>query len=243
MTSSRRSDLLAWFLLAALPLGGGCAGPGHGSQADGADEKDEEDEGDDDVAAKTRELEVARLELDLARLETEQELSAAEQALGEAKVELEKARLEREGFTIDGRALELDDDKLDLDRALGRAQDAEEELKELEAMYSEEEFAERTKELVLLRSRRELEHARRAVELVRRKLTQLETFGLPGKERELEQGWLSAQKGALEAEQALAKLRLEKKIAVTKAEHEVVELEKKLAKLEAKKAKKAKAGA
>ena len=37
------------------------------------------------------------------------------------------------------------------------------ELAELEAMYSEEEFAAKTKELVLARSRRNLEHAQRAL--------------------------------------------------------------------------------
>jgi hypothetical protein len=161
----------------------------------------------------------------------------AERALVSARIENDKAGLEREAFQTLGRARELDEAKLDLDRSRGRAEDAQAELTELESMYAEEEFAAKTKELVLARSRRNLEHAQRALDLSERKLNELEGFELKGKEHGLEHARLGAEKGLMEAEQALAKVRLEKKIAVSKAEQEVQELAGKLEKAKKKKSK------
>jgi len=237
MTSTLTSSpSLPGSLLAALLLfGSGCAGPSSASESAGEGKEDEAAE----EQALARKLEVAKLELDLAKLEAEQEVAAAEQSLAAAKLEAEKARLERQAFAEIGRAQELDSAKLDVDRSRGRADDAAAELGELEAMYAEEEFATKTKELVITRSRRDLEHAKRSLDLAGRKLKETEGFELPAKEHQLEQARVEAEKGLLEAQQGLDKLRLEKKIAIAKAEQEVEELTRKAEKARAKKAKKA----
>ena len=77
---------------------------------------------------------------------------------------------------------------------------------------------------------RDLEHARRGLELAERKLKELEGFELPSEERELEQARVGAAKGLLEAEQALASLQLSQRITLLEAEQELAQLEHKLAK-------------
>ncbi len=167
-----------------------------------------------DEEVSSEKIHIAEMELALARLEGEQEIAAAELAVKKARQGQEQVRTKKAGFESGGRALKLDEARLALDRARGRASDAEAELAELEAMYKEEEFAEKTKELVLARGRRELEHARRDLGLSERRLKQLEEFELTGEANEVEKDATEAQKDLLEAEQALAKLRLEKEIAI-----------------------------
>jgi hypothetical protein len=220
-------------LLVAVLASAGCAGAG--AAADGGKGGSEKEDEDEDLAKK---VELAKLELDLARLAAEQELATAERDLAKAKLEVEKARIELDGFSSLGRARKLDQARLGLDQSRGRAEDAAAELAELEAMYAAEEFAQKTKELVLQRGKRNLEHARRAVDLSERELKELEEFELAGEQRELEQARIAGEKGLLESEQALEKLRLEKRIAIAKAEQELAELEKKAEK----KAKKAEKG-
>jgi len=245
MTSTLTSTLtslrpLPCSLLAVLLLlGPGCAGVR--SAPEGAGEAGEDDEKAEEEQGLARKLEVAKLELDLAKLDAEQDLADAEQDMAAAKVGAEKARLERQAFAELGRTRELDEAKLSLDQSRGRAEDAAAELAELEAMYAEEEFATKTKELVITRSRRDLEHAQRSLDLAGRKLKETEGFELPGKEQELEKDRLAAEKAVLEAQQGLDKVRLEKKIAIAKAEQELEELSRKAEKAKAKKAKKAEA--
>lgn len=230
-TSLRTTAPLLLPLALALAVGG-CASPSAAAREPGV--KDEE-EGGAEAASLARKIEVAHLELELARLEAEQEVAQAERALVAVKVEGDKTRLEREAFETSGRARALDEARLDLDRSRGRAEDAAAELAELEAMYAEEEFATKTKELVLARGRRDLEHSRRALDLAERRMRELEGFELTGKDRDLEHKRLGAEKDLVEAEQKLAKLRLEKKIAISKAEQEIQELVEKLEKINKKK--------
>jgi len=221
-------------LAAALALGacnslknGGGAPPAAGAK---------EDDGEEDEAAElARKLEIGKLELDLAKLEAEQDLSNAELAVEFARAGLVKARGDQEAFLKAERALEVDQGVLGLDASKGRADDAAAELAELEAMYSAEEFAKKTKELVITRSRRDLDFAKRSLELAQRRRTVEDTYELPAKERDLAHAVRSAEKELMEAEQELVKKRLQTKIALAKAAQEFAELEKKAEKAKQKK--------
>jgi hypothetical protein len=230
MRTKRPFFPLSWLLLSAL-LGAGCrsTGPLGGAPKPGPEDEEEGSE----LQELSAKYELARLELELARLEAQQAVTGAERKLVEARIGQEKAGLEREAFDALGRARELDESRLGIDQARGRAEDAAAELAELEAMYAAEEFATKTKELVLTRGRRQLELAKRALDLAERQDKELSGFELPAKERELELARVGAEKELKEAEEGLTKVRLEQKIAIAKAEQEVAELERKLRKTKA----------
>lgn len=219
--SIRSSVLLPSVPLLAVLLAASCMGTSQGERSVTASAED------DEKAPDAAEIGVAEMELELARLEAEQEIALAELGVVNSRHEADRTGYAKDAFNGEGMAIKLDEAKLALDRAKGRATDAEAELAELEAMYKEEEFAEKTKELVLMRGRRNLEHARRDVELAERNLTQLQQHGLPNEARQLEYAALQAKKDLTGAEQGLVKLKLEKKIAVAKAEKELTDLRKK----------------
>jgi len=109
--------------------------------------------------------------------------------------------------------------QLKLDQATGRATDAEAELAELESMYEDEEFAEKTKELVLNRGRRSLDHARRGLEIQEQKLQQLVEYELPKEQYEKEMAVTEAEQKLAQSTRGLELARLKGKASMTKAEH------------------------
>ena len=175
-------------------------------------------------ADRAAEITLAELELATAQVESQKEVGGAEQALQLAELRLKEARSALEEFTVRKRPLRVQEARLELDRAAGRAADAKAELAELEAMYAEDEFAATTKELVLTRGRRDLEHAERSLQIQQTKLTNLSEEELPREERKLQREALEKQ-GALETTQmALELARIKGQKAVRAAEHKLEKL-------------------
>ena len=115
--------------------------------------------------------------------------------------------------------------KLELVRTEDRAKEADEELKQLEMLYAEEEFADQTKEIVLERGRRRLARSQRDLELRRDELAVLTEKTIPLEvaehEAKVEDKARALDKAGRDAEAA----RLGKHIAVMSAEAEIARLE------------------
>lgn len=125
--------------------------------------------------------------------------------------------------------LRVDESRLSLQRAQDRAKEQEEELEQLEMLYTEQDLAEKTAEIVLQRGRRRLERARRALQLETTELENLEQHHLPLEHANLQK---EVDEKARELEQARRKGqldRLDKQIALMEAEAEVAQLEAELA--------------
>ncbi len=211
-------------VLAALSAGAGplilsaCAGAGARSAAVGAESAGKGD--------REQKIELAELRVEQARVEAEQGGAEARVGLELAQRKLAAARQKLTVFEATHRAIRLEEARLELDRAIGRAADAAAELGELEAMYAEEEFAEKTKELVITRGRRNLEHAQRGVAIGEGKFEKLQRDELPAEERELERAVVEAE-GKLEAARlALRIAELKGRVAVAEAETKLDEARK-----------------
>ena len=179
--------------------------PAAASSATDADEDDD------------HEVRVAELKLTKVGLEGDGARADATVSLDVARAKAAAAHAALDAFT-EARAVRLDGARLDLDRAQGRATDAELELAELEAMYADEEFAEKTKELVINRGRRAVEHAQRALEIQRRKLARLKEVELPADLKKLELAVLEADAKLEGAGRACRVAELEGAIDLAQAE-------------------------
>lgn len=170
------------------------------------------------------ELEIAELQLQISEIDTSIKNQTSSGAFDKAGRGLQSAEEAYEQFKSRTVPREIELAKISLDRAKYRAEHAVDEHKELEAMYKADEFAEMTKELVLKRSRRQLELAERSLQVQKKKLDDLQTAEHPRKLRELEGKVLDAKHAVDLAARQLQKTRLEIQISRTKASFQVKEL-------------------
>ncbi len=185
----------------------------------------------DALRKKERELDYARRDLRIARLAAENDERDAKDAVEEAERKLKEARLEREHFLGTQAPLRTDESALAIERSTENRERQKQELEELEAMYKEEELATLTKELVIRRSRKDVELAQKSLDLEARKQAALKDHELPKKQRELEDAVVKTEKALATAKTKESRSALEKELKLLKAEHAIDELEREVAKL------------
>lgn len=231
----------------AAPSPASAAGAVPASQAPAAAAKEQQAEEratlEQDLRQKQRELDYARVEVRTGEIDQRVRLMGAEMAVVRARQDLELARRDLELFRTAQRPKELEERRIGLDRQAASAEEAKDELGQLEAMYQEEEFAKATKELVLKRSRTRLALAERDLAVGRRELELLEQHTLPDKERELQRKVEDAEQAAAKAALELDKARMETDLAARKLRDRMADLERDIAELQRKLAAKPGAGA
>lgn len=197
-------------------------------------EKKEEEEAKDarQLAKLQRDIAIAHERVAKAHMDQAHTRARHDAALADAERELALAADRLRIFNERTAPNRINRARLDLTRAEDRTKEAEEELRQLEMMYAEEDFADQTKEIVLERGRRRLERTHRDLELHREELATLtdRTIPLETAEHELrvEQKTRARDKAGRDAESSM----LDKHIAVMAAEAEVPRLEAEIAALE-----------
>jgi hypothetical protein len=198
---------------------------------------DERQAKEKELRNKKRELDYARIALQTGAIDREMRTLAADRALANARHEFEKATADLDVFTKAQSAREKDEKQLGIDSQTYRAEEAKDEQAELESMYKDDEFAKKTKELVLKRGKRQVELSDRSLALAKREQEQLEKHTLPDRERDLrhklEEARLDVGKAELEQRKAALELDVQRRQAEDKVhdlEQDVKELEQKLAK-------------
>lgn len=248
----QRSAMLRPTLLVALALSTltGCAatdavraadaeGPAASASAAPTEAADAEEDDPEAAAEKARKLkrevadlewklEQAKLDLESARIQVELDRTEAEAAVADAAVDLQEAILALESYRDIEAVHERDSSQLSLDRAENRAVEAAQELAELQSMYDVEEFAEKTKELVISRGERNLAFAQRSLELQERSHALLVEWELPKKTRALERAVTKAERGAARARTELEKAKLDADKRLRAARHAIDDLERDL---------------
>ncbi len=210
------------------------------NHADASSETDAKSNSDDDASDKEKkyQIEATKNARKMAKLERSQNVAAEKltkarmseahaatdketaRAKAEHELSLEAARMQKyREREVPNRIAWAE---LRLQQARDRVKDSEDELHQLELMYSEEDFADQTKEIVLDRSRRRLERSHRDLELrhVDHAILTEQTIPLELVEREqkLRQKELTLEKTRRDAEAS----GLDKRIGLMNAEAEVV---------------------
>jgi hypothetical protein len=188
-------------------------------------EQEKEKEAAKKAEKRKRELAYARIDLAIAELSTEAERREAQRKLEEAERDLEEAKRALAHFLEFERPHKVAQAKLALDRSRFQREEDVDELQQVQEMYSGEDFAKSTKELVLKRHKRIVEFATRDLELKERDLADLEQEDLPKDQRELEKKVRAAEKALAEAATAVNKTQLSGELALLKARDKVAELE------------------
>jgi hypothetical protein len=168
--------------------------------------------------------ELARIGLELARLEAAGSEDGAASAVRAAELELEAASAALTAFASD-REVRTRGAAAAVERARVHLEEQRAELAELEAMYAVEEFAQTTKELVLVRGRNQLAAAEEALAIERMRLAQLEGLELPAEEAAHRLALMRAEADLRDARNELEVARVRARLDVLRAEQALHEAE------------------
>jgi len=203
----------------------GAPGPAGGSAAAGAAQAapsaDELKQKAEDSAAQ---LEIARIKLDRANMDADQNRIDGAAAVEKAKFELTVATKARDHFVNVEMPQKSARAQLDLQQAKDSLTEQEEELQQLELMYSKDELADKTKEIVLARSKRRLERLRQNLALQQKDLDDLVNVQQPDALRKLEAAVTDKTGDLRRAEFGLRSGQIDKDLAVKTQQNEVNKL-------------------
>jgi len=172
-----------------------------------------------------RKLDVARARLALARTEEKAYGEDLEARIRHASGEVELARARLARFREADAPNRLATERLELRTARDRAQEAAEELAQIEIMYKDQDLDDLTAEFVVSRGRRAAERAAERIEILEGELRALEERELPQEGERLALELDKAEAGLTKAEREGEIGRQNKAISVKEAENEIARLE------------------
>ena len=175
----------------------------------------------EDAAAQ---LELARIKLDRANMDADQQRIDGAAAVQKAQFELSVANKARDHYVNVEMPQKSARAQLDLQQAKDSLTEQEEELQQLELMYSKDDLADKTKEIVLARSKRRLERLRQNLVLQQKDLNDLVNVQQPEALRKLEAAVTDKTGDLRRAEFGLRSGQIDKDLAVKTQQNEVNKL-------------------
>ena len=201
------------------------AAPSQEVEAKPADDKKKE------IAAKTRQLEHARLELKIERQKLAAAARKAQDGVEEAEFDLKHATSALDHHAKVELPLALEQAQLALDRAAWAMEEDRQELDELLKLYAENQVEGTTKELVIQRSEKKLAFSKTAFDHEQREMAAKKEHELPRKQRELERAKIAAEKELRDARADQTRVADENELELRKLEAKLDDLEREIKEL------------
>ncbi len=201
------------------------AAPSQEVEAKPADDKMKE------IAAKTRQLEHARLELKIERQKLAAAARKAQDGVEEAEFDLKHATSALDHHAKVELPLALEQAQLALDRAAWAMEEDRQELDELLKLYAENQVEGTTKELVIQRSEKKLAFSKTAFDHEQREMAAKKEHELPRKQRELERAKIAAEKELRDARADKTRVADENELELRKLEAKLDDLEREIKEL------------
>ncbi len=178
-----------------------------------------------------RSLGIAKQKLEKAKLALDHAETQHQVALEKAMADLEVARRKLEKFEQHDAPSRIERAELNLRRAEDSVTENQEELTQLEMLYSDEEFADKTKEIVIERAKRRLDRSRRDLALRRADLDNLKSRAIPIELSEHQLKVQRSQRGLEKIHRTHEATQLDKLIGVMNAKAAIAQQEAELAAL------------
>jgi len=215
-------------LLLLLPLGA-CASTGGTATVASPSAPAAREEKKPDLEALQVAERTAELEHQLAVLEMERSLKKAERDLEHARAELAMAEAELLNFTSTVLGRRVAEASLGLQSIRDRAQEAQEELDQIQIMYDEQDLDDMTAEFVVVRGRRNAERAAARIAIEESEFATLQEHTLPMEQRRLELAVERKRGAVVDAERSLEINTTRQEMSVDKAERALEEAREELA--------------
>jgi hypothetical protein len=227
---------LAFALVSSLAPASGAAAPQDAATkpaesapaADPLEEKAKVEKERRDIVRKQtrgqRDLQMADLKLAKAKVQIELTEKQNTQAVEKAKKDIEVAERKLKNFKEKSRPERIERAELGLAFGQDSVKEAEQELEQLEIMYKDDQFADKTKEIVLERGRRRLERTKKSLAIESGAIALLKNETLPLEELEQELA-LKDKREAFEKMQRDQELgMIDQRVGLIAAEGEVLRL-------------------
>ncbi len=187
-----------------------------------AKKKQEEKESlESKIRASERKLRIAEMRLQHAKMDADSQRQAVSESRRQALEELEMAKGKLAQYQdIDSRN-KIEQAKLSLRGAKDRAQEAAEELAQIELMYKDQDLDDRTAEFVVARGRRNAERSARQIAISERALAALTEHEVPRELRRLRLDVSRKQASLEKSERDSRSSELQKRIAIANVESEI----------------------
>jgi hypothetical protein len=203
------------------------------SSKDSQDAKDKEKEAKEKAerdkalkrAALERDLPIAKEKVENARRDLADQTADAQAASAKLQKELQLAKTKLETFEKREAPARTAKAQLDLQYARDNHENNKEELEQLELMYKDQDLADKTREIVIRRAKRELERTQQRLALQQEELGILTERTLPQEREKLSLDVEEKQREIARAERGTQKAMGDKKVALMAAESEIKRIE------------------
>lgn len=181
------------------------------------------------LAALEREYPIAKEKLENARRELADGTADAQAAMAKLQKELGLAKTRLETFEKREMPSKTAKGQLDLQGAKDFLDNNKEELEQLELMYKDQDLADKTREIVIRRAKRDLERSQQRFALQQEDLGTLLERTLPQEREKLTLEFEEKQREIAKAERAAQKAAGGQKVAVMAAESDIKRIEAEMA--------------
>jgi hypothetical protein len=181
------------------------------------------------LAALERELPIAKEKLENARREMADSVADAQATSAKLQKEFGLAKTKLETFEKREMPSKTAKGQLDLQNAKDFLDMNKEELEQLELMYKEQDLADKTREIVIRRAKRDLERSQQRLALQQEELGILTERTLPQEREKLTLDVEEKQREIARAERAAQKASGAQKVAVMAAESDIKRIEAEMA--------------
>lgn len=225
--------LLLMVVMIALILWTGCASTPSSEESASAQKNEEKSQKDPAVRMKSleRKLQLAESRLENANLELQAQETSAKNSTENLTKELKIAEVKFTQFMDLDAPNRIAQAELNLQRTRDYAEEAEEELKQIEIMYKDQDLEDMTAEFVIKRGKRNAERRKQAIAIEERKLQSLREHEIPREWNSLELDVEKKKKALKQAELDNQIKRQQKEIAIRKIEAEIADLKDEMANL------------
>ena len=204
---------------------------GNAATAPGGDAAAKDDSKVDALQKKERELNYAKLQLQITELELQADERSQKNSIADSERGVRKSEEELSDFLQSQKQIESAERALSLDQQQEGVRETQQEYDELESMYKDEDFAKKTKELVLSRGKARLGFSQRGMELSTSRRDFHEKFVMPRKERDLREALEKARTGLEDGRAMAERKKLSNQLQLLRAKDGLDELQKEVEKL------------
>lgn len=201
------------------PAGGGSEGPA----------KDEAKA--EALQKKERELNYAKLQFQITELELQADERSQKLSLADAERGVRHAEEELSDYLQSQKLLETAERELNADQQKAGLKETQQEYDELESMYKDEDFAKKTKELVLSRGKTRLDFSTRGLAISTSRREFQEKTVMPRRERDLREALEKSRAGLEENRASAERKKLGNQLQLMRAKDGLDDLQKEIDKL------------